>query len=423
MATVTSIDGKKNFAPPPPPSGRDCPRDDWKGLLRMGKNGYIPDDLNILIALKFSPEFSCLFGYDEGWRTVVALRTPPFTTREQVPCWWQDEHTTLLAAWLIYQGFAKPSDRLIERCIQAVASVHPFHRVRDYLGLITWDHEKRIDTWLMRYFGAKDSPYTRAVGKCFLIAAVARALRPGSKVDNILILEGAQGLRKSSALQKLAGAEFFIDNLAAFGSRDASHQIAGYWIYEIAEIDRQIRGVAAGRTKSFVTTSVDYFRPAYARHRLRVPRDSIMVGSTNLQEYLVDSTGNRRFWPVWCERAEVEALALDRDALWAEAVHCYRAGEPWHLSPELEALAAIEQKRRVESHPWGELILPFLEKIAVDGKDVSIKEIFSGPLSGRDRTSGAEKAVVKILQGAGWIQARPRKDNPDRIRRYHKPRS
>jgi putative DNA primase/helicase len=388
----------------------------------MGKNGYIADDLNILIALKFSPEFSCLFGYDESWRTVVALRTPPFATREQVPCWWQDEHTTLLAAWLIYQDFAKPSDRLIDRSVQAVASAHPFHRVRDYLNLIKWDGEKRVDTWLIKYLGAKDSSYTRAVGKCFLIAAVARAMQPGSKVDNTLILEGAQGLRKSSALQNLAGVEFFIDNLAPFGSRDASHQIAGYWISEIAEIDRQIRGVAAGRTKSFVTTSVDYFRPAYGRRRLRVPRDSIMVGSTNLQEYLVDSTGNRRFWPVWCERAEVEALGFDRDALWA-AVHCYCAGEPWHLSPNLEALAAIEQKRRVESHPWGELILPFLEKIAADGKDVSIKEIFSGPLSGRDRTSNAEKAVAKILQAEGWIQARPRKDNPDRARRYRKPSS
>lgn len=421
MATVTSINERKSFTPPPTPSGPDHPRDDWKSFLRMAKNGYIADDLNILIALKFSPEFSCLFGYDESWRTVVALRPPPFATREPVPCWWQDEHTTLLGAWLIYQGFAKPNDRLIDRCVQATASAHAFHRVRDYLNHVVWDGEERIESWLIHYFGAKDTPYTRAVGKCFMIAAVARVMHPGSKVDNLLILEGAQGLRKSSALQKLAGTDFFIDNLASFGSRDASHQIAGFWIYEIAEIDRQIRGVAAGKTKSFVTTSVDFFRPAYTRRRIRVPRDSIMVGTTNLQEYLVDSSGNRRFWPVWCERADVEGLADHRDVLWAEAVGRYHAGEPWHLSPELEALAAIEQKRRVESHPWGELVLPFLEKIAAAGTDVSVAEIFRGPLGGRDRTSSAEKAVVKILQGEGWIQIRPRKDNPDRARRYHKP--
>jgi predicted P-loop ATPase len=142
-----------------------------------------------------------------------------------------------------------------------------------------------------------------------------------------------------------------------------------------------------------------------------------MVGSTNKEQYLIDESGNRRYWPVHCEKADVEGIVSIRDQLWAEAVACFRAGEQWHLTPKLEVLAAIEQKRRMESHPWEEIILPFIEKLT----DVSLKEIFDGPLHGRDRTPTAEKAVVKVLRGEGWLQNRTRKNNPNRVRRYSRP--
>jgi putative DNA primase/helicase len=423
MATVTAIDKtqSKRNAPPPPPPGSDQPRDDWQTFLRVNKHGdFIADELNVMIALKFAPEFSGLLGYDDAWKVVVALRQTPFAMKEVPPCWWTDECVTMLQAWLIHAGFTRPSQRTVERCVNAVAILHSFRRVQDYLNAITWDGRPRVDGLLNDYFGVKDSVYVRAASRCFMIGAAARALEPGCKCDTVLVLEGLQGLRKSTALETLAGHDFFTDNIAQFGSRDASDQVHGMWFIELPEIERIIRGAGSSKAKAFASTKKDYYRPAFARYKRLTPRDSIMVGTTNRQQYLIDSTGNRRFVPVWCERADIDGLARDRDQLWGEAVSRYRNGEQWWFSESEETVAKVEQDARVERHPWVEIIGPYLDDLAAKREDVSIAEIFNGPLRDRDRTPTAEKTVVKILQAEGWIQSRPRKNNPDRVRRYRK---
>lgn len=416
---VTPISRRRRSHDDPPHPPQADPH--WKNDLPVARDGrYIADERTIMPALAKSPEFAGLLAFDESWREVIALRSPPFATTQAAPFAWASEHTTLLIAWLLAEGFRRPSEQLVEGCIHVVARSNPFHGVRDYLRRLAWDGRPRIDRVLVDYFGARDMEYTRAVGAKFLIAAVARALRPGCKVDTILVLEGKQGAMKSQALRALAGAQNFIDNLAAFGSRDAAHQVVGYWVIELQEIDRQIKGAGASRTKAFATTAIDYFRPAYGRRKVRVPRDSIMCGTTNQSVYFVDATGNRRFWPVRCERIDVDAIVRDRDHLWAEAVERYRRDEQWWLTPAEEALARVEQDARVERHPWIEIIGPYLDKVAAKDKDVSIAEIFESALHGRERTPPAEKAVAAILKAEGWEVSRPRKGNPDRVRRYKK---
>lgn len=396
------------------------PPQHWTADLRLNKNlEFLGDVSNVMHALRLSPEWRGLLSWDEAWKQVVVQRDPPYAARERPPRWWTEEDETLLHAWLLEIGFAAIGQRTVQRAVECIAKEQPFHPVQKYLCSLTWDRVPRIDNFLCDYLGVKDAPYARAVGRRFLISAVARAMTPGSKVDTVLILEGKQGLKKSTFLETLAGRDFFSNNLAAFGTRDSHDQVHGVWMHEIQEIDRAIKGAGASRTKSFLTIATDYYRPAYSRKKVKMPRDSVFIGTTNRQQYLVDSSGNRRFWPVFCTKSDIDALAANRDQIWAEAVARFRAGEQWHLTDAEEKLALIQQRARVEQHPFAELVVPYLHRVPKGGS-TSLKEIFAGPLRKRDRTPGRDREVVKILQSEGWILTRPRKNNASRERKYRR---
>jgi putative DNA primase/helicase len=413
-AKVVAIRG-----PLPPPPGGDEPRENWRDFLRTNRVGlFVGDVLNVQLALKYSPEWSGLLAWDESWLAVTMLRQPPFATPENPPLLWGESHATMLEAWLLHQGFASITERTIERAARAVAGGHPFHRVREYLSGLVWDGKPRIDKWLTKHLGVEESVYSFAVGKNFLIAAVARAMKPGCKVDNVLIFEGKQGIRKSSLLEALAGPKNFTNNIASFGTVDAQDQCHGIWFIELQEFDGITLTAGAAKAKQGITHPVDHYRGAYQRYKKLVPRDSIMIGTCNKEQYFLDETGNRRYWPVFCEFADVEGITA-AGQLWAEAVVRYKSGEHWWFSEDEEALAAAEQKRRLITHPWDERVLPYLE----GRKDIEItmQEIFDGPLNGQVRTARAEKIVGAILRGEGWLSTRPRTDNPTRTRRFYFP--
>ena len=208
------------------------------------------------------------------------------------------------------------------------------------------------NSWLITYLGAEDTPLIRAIGSRWMISAVARIMQPGAKVDHMLILEGPQGAKKSSALKTLAGAEWFTDELAEIGSKDAAQQMRGIWIIEIAELDA-ISRAEVSRIKAFLTRTTDRYRPPYERYVVEVPRQCVFAGSVNPDTYLRDETGNRRFWPVRCGSIDIDALGHDRDQLWAEAVARYREGAIWWFDePELIALAKTEQDQRYHVDAW-----------------------------------------------------------------------
>ena len=214
----------------------------------------------------------------------------------------------------------------------------------------------RIETWACRYLGAEDTAFNRSVGALWLISAVARIFRPGVKADHMLVLEGPQGARKSTALKILAGEDWFTDELPDLGSKDAAMHMQGVWIIEIAELDA-IGKAEVSRIKAFLTRTTDRFRPPYGRYTIEVPRQCVFAGTVNPDTYLRDETGNRRFWPVRCGTIDIDALARDRDQLWAEAVARFRAGAIWWLdTPELIAAATAEQEKRYQADAWDDLI-------------------------------------------------------------------
>jgi putative DNA primase/helicase len=251
------------------------------------------------------------------------------------------------------------------------------------LNSLVWDGKQRVSSWLSVYLGSENNAYTSAVGTCTLISGVARIFFPGCKVDQILLLEGPQGSLKSTFLLTLSGAEFFCDHISDIGSKDSRLELAGTWIFELAELDRVRRGELS-RVKAFFTAQTDVFRPPYGRRSLRFPRTCIFCATTNDSSSLVDETGNRRWWPVKVGHIDIPALARDRDMLWAEAVALYQAGEKWWLeSPELNQIAAKEADLRYSPGLWDEEILNWCdcpvprEKRAEDNEEFSLPFVSS----------------------------------------------
>jgi hypothetical protein len=206
-------------------------------------------------------------------------------------------------------GF-RPQLETLNRLIDADARKSPVHPVREYLDSLIWDATPRIDTWLTTYGGAEASDYVRAVGRLVLIAAVRRVRQPGCKFDELLVLESKQGTLKSSALRVLCpNKDWFSDDLPlGIESKEVIERTAGKWIIEAAEMHGN-RGRETEQLKAFLSRQVDGpVRMAYARRPTKVPRQFILIGTTNATAYLKDSTGGRRFWPVRVQQFDIAAL-------------------------------------------------------------------------------------------------------------------
>lgn len=257
-------------------------------------------------------------------------------------------------------GF-RPSQDFFLRVVEDTARRAWFHPVRDYLDNLVWDRTPRVDRWLITYGRAEDTELNRAIGALVLVAAVRRVREPGCKFDEMLVLESTQGTDKSSALAALCAHEdWFSDDLPlnADGKR-VIESLAGHWIVEAAELKGMKRGDVEG-LKAFLSRRVDRARLAYGRLPSVVPRQCVIVGTTNSSQYLRDATGNRRFWPVPVQRFDTVGLRRDRDQLWAEAATREAAGESIRLDPKLYGVAAMEQQRRQIEDPFVQVLGPVL---------------------------------------------------------------
>ena len=239
--------------------------------------------------------------------------------------------------------------------VDYVARLNAINPVTDWLDALQWDGAARLDRWLVDYMGAELEAWCELIGPKFIIGMVARAFQPGCKMDNALVLEGPQGIAKSTALRVLAGESYFGDQLPNMRDKEALQFIAGLWLVEIGELAALNRSEVED-VKQFLTARVDRYRPSYGRLAVDRPRSTVFAATTNQTDYLKDSTGNRRWWPVRCGTIDVERLRQDREQLFAEAVARYRAGERWWLTSDEEASAAVEQSERTERDPWHDTV-------------------------------------------------------------------
>ncbi|MDR0653216.1 MAG: virulence-associated E family protein, partial [Synergistaceae bacterium] len=286
-----------------------------------------------LEGIRYNKLANQIYGYDLPWE------------RPHPP--WRDADTAQLVAY-VDKRYGAFSARNYELALTKVADDRAFHPIREYLdGLPKWDRMPRLDTLLIDYLGAEDSPYTRAVTRKTLVAAVARILNPGAKHDSILVLNGKQGVGKSTLFSRL-GRQWYSDGLSISDMKDktAPEKLQGYWILELGEL-AGIKKMDVETVKSFITRTDDKYRPSYGRAVESHPRQCVIVGTTNSDGgFLRDITGNRRFWPVRVTgEGKYRAWELTEiDQIWAEALARYSEGEELYLKGNLAELAADEQR-------------------------------------------------------------------------------
>ncbi|HBR25492.1 MAG TPA: virulence-associated E family protein [Rhizobiales bacterium] len=276
-----------------------------------------------------------------------------------------------------------------------------FHPLRDWLNALRWDARPRIDSWLTDYLGTEATPYTKAIGRMFLIGMVARGYRPGCQMDYMLILEGPQGVLKSTACRVLGG-QWFDDNLPDVHTKDASQYLRGKWLIEVAEMHAMGKAEAA-QLKAFITRREERYRPSYGRKEVFEPRQCVFVGTQNKSAYLRDETGGRRFWPVVTGKIDIATLKRDRDQLFAEAVRAYRKGEHWWPDRDFEAKhIAPEQEARYEADAWEEPIGEWLERTAAT--KTTVYEVAFQALEFKKPQIGTadQRRIIAILQRLGW---------------------
>jgi len=337
--------------------GAPAARPPWAHRLRIDGDGNPErNEANVITALSCDEAFAGTLVFDEFRQEIVVNRPLPWDDAgNEPPRPWSDADDVRCAEWLQRREI-NVTPNVVSRSVGAVARDIRVHPVREYLNRLQWDGTPRLERWTVSHLGAEDTELNRAFGSLWMIGAVARIMRPGAKVDHMLILEGPQGAKKSTALKVLAGDGWFTDELAEIGSKDAAQQMRGVWIIEIAELDA-IGRAEVSRIKAFLSRTVDRYRPPYERYVVDVPRQCVFAGSVNPDTYLRDETGNRRFWPVRCGSIDLDALRRDRDQLWAEAVVRYRDGAIWWLDDrELIAAANAAQEARVQGDAWDGVI-------------------------------------------------------------------
>lgn len=316
-----------------------------------------------------------------------------------------DIDTIRIKEWLSRKYRFEPSNDRINETIAKIADTNRFHPVRDYLETLEWDGVPRIDTWLRDYLSARaPEPYLSAISRKTLIAMVKRVYEPGCKHDEVLILEGAQGVGKSTALRKLAGDSWFSDAHINVADKDAIMTMKKIWLVELGELSG-MRQADAEQLKEFISRSTDRIRVPYGKRAEDFPRQCVFIATTNREEYLKDPTGNRRYWPVKVGRCNFNAIGRDRDQLFAEALVAYRLGEPTYLEDEnMKRQASAQQGNRMVQDPWRELIDEWFTK--EKPKFFTARMLFEdfGPLSTWKADMREFIRVASVLKTMGFVK-------------------
>ena len=323
---------------------------------------------------------------------------------------WTDADTNGLY-WFMEAHYNQAGRGNIDSALSLYMAQHSFNEVQDFLNGLQWDGVKRLDTLFIDYLGAEDTAYTRAVTRKMFVAGVARAMTPGVKFDNMLILVGSQGLGKSTLLRRMAKG-WFNDSICSFEGKDAAELLQGVWLVEISELGA-FRKSESSRIKQFLSLNSDIFRAAYARNAEERQRKCVFFGSTNDDEFLRDPTGERRFWPVDCDRDRktkspfTDLTDVVIAQIWAEARAYWIAGEPLFLNEALEQLARDKQAEHKEESVKDGLIREFVDRLVPEDWSmytVDQRRMWWGSASARVATQTETAAV----DGSGTVKLVPR---------------
>lgn len=345
----------------------EAPEDDsdWAERLQRNQNNTVKGTIdNIRIILDGDPLLKGRFALNQFAGRGEVLAALPWNTSGKRRLWSDTDNNGLY--WYLERYWGITSRGNIDSALDIHASSHAFNEVQDYINGLQWDGTPRLDTLFIDFLGAADTQYNRAVCRKSFTAAIARAMAPGCKFDNMLILAGPQGIGKSTLLDKMS-LGWFNDSIRTFEGKEASELLQGVWLIEIAELDA-FRKTDIARIKQFLSLRADRYRAAYGRHVRETPRCCVFFGTCNEVEFLQDTTGNRRFWPVdvgEIPHSKTVWNDLTDDYIrqvWAEAKTRWQAGESLYLSGTVEADAKLKQEEHREASAREGLIQAFVEK-------------------------------------------------------------
>jgi putative DNA primase/helicase len=403
----------------------------WRVLCSETRNGIAPARENVVLALDGRdgvpgiPEAEGVIAFNEFTNDVVKLRATPWGTPAGV---WRETDELELGNWLVCKfGFPSMPRGVLEEAVAMVADRHRFHPVREDLARVRgqWDGIKRLAMWLRRSCLEEDeydadSPlqqYLARVGTWMVMAMCARVLQPGCKFDYMLILEGAQGVGKST-LARILGGDYFADTGLVLGDKDSYQNLQGVLVYEWGELDA-LSKAEVQKVKAFISSSKDRFRASFDRRAKDYPRQVVFIGTTNEDHYLTDGTGNRRFWPVRVTRhIDLDWVRLHRDQLFAEALHYVESGQRFHpTSREQRALFDEQQGQRQIENAIESAVRRFLydpdQRVTPSGDNGSlINEITTQELLGKigisidKQTNVLLRQATAALRHCGWERFR-----------------
>lgn len=303
-------------------------------------------------------------------------------------------------------NFKKCRDDMVEKAVQHIATKNIRNELSDWADSLVWDGTSRVDTFLIDCFGAEDNEYTHKASKNFLLQLMARTFLPGCQADYMLILEGPQGFGKSTALQVL-GEKYYAEITDSPGSKDFALALMGKLICEISELS-SFSKADLNHVKSAVSRRVDHLRLPYGRTAQDFPRRCVLVGTTNENEYLRDSTGARRFWPIKVGNINTQKIKVERDQLFAEARMRFKKGEHYWEMPET---TKEEQELRRQEDPWESVLAQWLTN-ASDCFDTAARPIVSTTIGdilntcfrieNSKQLKSDQMRVANILKSWGW---------------------
>jgi len=421
-------------SPPSPGSAGDD--ESWRDRLIWRKGELVDCRENIFLLLAHHPALAGRVAYDEFAARVTKLAPMPWGAEVGE---WSNQDDYALGLWLAeHCSLIVRAEGTLVAGVAMAAHAARFHPVRAYIDGLVWDGIDRLDHWLHECLSCADTSYHAMVGRWYVMGMVQRILVPGCQMDNMIILEGAQGRRKSSALRTLSKG-WFADTPIRIGDKDALLNLAGVWLYEVGELDAFSKAEVTA-VKQYVTSRVDRVREPFARRAVDRPRSCVLGGSTNQSEYFKDSTGSRRFWPVRItEDIDLARLAEWVDQMHAEAVVRLRAGERYYPTrDEEERYIVPEQESREITDPWMERISAWVDEISADGgahrldsnspawsytTEELLRRCLHVPV---DRIDGGRQMATRVgicMHKLGWSKVRDSKASPGGVRlwRYIRP--
>ncbi len=397
---------KARQADAPPGIGRaEDIEDGWE---RNAAGAKLPNEANVMRALKCSGISVSYTTLADQYKIEGLENYGPILSSHAI-----DETYLLLQR----EYKLKPTKQDFDRILLAQARRARFNPLLAYLNGLEWDGVDRLAEWLPTYTGADASEYCKEVGRLVLIAACRRAREPGVKFDTLMVWEGAQGTFKSTGVRILCpDPEWYSESLSLSAEeKEVIEQTEGKWIVEISELSG-LRKKDVEHVKAFLSRTKDSARRAYGQWREDRPRQFICIATTNEAQYLQDETGHRRFWPIRIKRVDIEALARDRDQLWAEADYYARQRVDIHLPDELGDDAKQQQDLRAMVDEWEGIVADWLGKLMDKPRQedravhrATMSEMASSALKIEDAKldKHTQNRLAHCMRKAGWVKGKP----------------